>query len=282
MDTEKQYWKSLRQRSAQETGDEVLLRELQQEIPDSSQELPGVWSRRGFLQAAGFAFAGAVLSGCNRAPVQKAIPLLQQPEFLTPGQAVYYASTCVGCPAACGVLIKNRDGRPIKLEGNPEHPMSRGGLCAVGQASVLGLYDSLRLKDPLIDGKAAAWQDVDAAVMARLRDLGRSDRSICFLSGTNTSPTRRAVIERFLRAFPNSRHVVYDPLSSSAILDAHQRTHGMRVLPRYRFERADMIVSFEADFLGTWISPVEYAAGYASRRALETESPRFSYHAQFE
>src|SRR3990172_2264248 len=170
MDTEKQYWKSLRQRSAQETGDEVLLRELQQEIPDSSQEMPEGWSRRGFLQAAGFAFAGAVLSGCNRAPVQKAIPLLQQPEFLTPGRAVYYASTCNGCSAACGVLIKNRDGRPIKLEGNPEHPMSRGGLCAVGQASVLGLYDTLRLKQPLVQGRPASWQEVDSAVVAKLRE----------------------------------------------------------------------------------------------------------------
>ncbi|MBI2818509.1 MAG: TAT-variant-translocated molybdopterin oxidoreductase, partial [Acidobacteria bacterium] len=282
MAVEKPYWKSLRERDALEFGDDKLLRELQQEFPDSSQELPGGWSRRGFLQAAGFAFVGAVLSGCNRAPVQKAIPLLQQPEFLTPGQAVYYASTCGGCPAACGVLIKNRDGRPIKLEGNPEHPMSRGGLCAVGQASVLGLYDSLRLRDPLIDGKAAGWQDVDAAVMARLRDLGRSDRSICFLSGTNTSPTRRSLIERFLRAFPNSRHIVYDSLSASAILDAHERTHGVRALPRYRFDRADVVVSIDADFLGTWLSPVEFVAGYASRRSLESESPRLSYHAQLE
>ena len=287
MAREKQYWKSLQERGAQERGalehhDDALLRELQEEFPEAPQELPGGWSRRGFLQAAGFAVAGAVLTGCHRAPVQKAIPLLIQPEFLTPGRAVYYASTCGGCSAACGILIKNRDGRPIKLEGNRQHPVSRGGLCAVGQASVLGLYDSLRLKDPLIDGKAAAWQEVDAAVMARLRDAAKSERGICFLSGTNTSPTRRALIEKFLRTFPVSRHIVYDPLSSSAILDAHERTHGVRVLPRYQFDRAEVVASFDADFLGTWISPVEFAAGHASRRTLETPSPRLSYHAQFE
>jgi MoCo/4Fe-4S cofactor protein with predicted Tat translocation signal len=278
MTEQKQYWKSMQERD----GEEPFRLELQQEFPDPPDEMPSGWSRRGFLRAAGFAFAGAALTGCSRAPVQKVIPLLAQSEFLTPGRAVYYASTCGACPSGCGSLIKNCDGRPIKLEGNREHPVSRGGLCAVGQASVLGLYDSLRLKDPLIDGKAASWQDVDTAVMARLRDTARADRLVCFLSGTNTSPTHRAVIERFLRAFPNSRHVVYDSLSCSAILDAHERTHGARLLPRYQFDRADVVVSFAADFLGTWISPVEFAAGYASRRTLETPTPRLSYHAQFE
>ena len=279
---QKQYWKSLTERDARDSGDEQLLRDLQEEFSSRTEELPGGWSRRGFLRAAGFAVAGAVLTGCNRAPVQKAIPLLVQPEFLTPGRAVYYASTCAGCAAGCGILIKNRDGRPIKLEGNPEHPITRGGLCAVGQASVLGLYDSLRLKQPLIDGKNASWQEVDAAVMAKLRELAGSDRGIYFLSGTNTSPTRRSLVEKFLRTFPNARHVVCDPLSSSAILDAHERTHGVRVLPRYRFDRAEVVVSLDADFLGTWISPVEFASAYASRRALESEAPRLSYHVQFE
>ncbi|HWP84143.1 MAG TPA: TAT-variant-translocated molybdopterin oxidoreductase, partial [Terriglobia bacterium] len=278
MVAEKTYWTSLRERA----GEEAFRREAAAEFPDPLPDSPDGWSRRSFLQAAGFAVAGTFLTGCTRAPMEKAIPLLVQPEFLTPGQALYYASTCAGCPAACGILIKNRDGRPIKLEGNPEHPLSRGGLCAVGQASVLGLYDSLRLKEPLIDGRPASWPEVDGAVMARLRELANSDRSLCYLSGTVTSPTRRAAIERFLRGFPNARHVSYDPLSASAILDAHEKTHGRRLLPHYRFDRAHVIVSFDADFLGTWISPVEFAAGWASRRALESAPPSFSYHVQFE
>jgi MoCo/4Fe-4S cofactor protein with predicted Tat translocation signal len=285
MTEQKQYWKSLQERGADQALQLQMQREFPVPLPDSQDEMPSGWNRRGFLRAAGFAFsgaAGAMLSGCSRAPVQKDIPLLSQPEFLTPGRPVYYASTCAACPSGCGIVIKNRDGRPIKLEGNREHPVSRGGLCAVGQASVLGLYDSLRLKDPVIDGKTASWQDVDSAVMARLRDIAKTGRPVCFLSGTNTSPTRRAVIERFLHAFPNSRHVVYDALSNSAILDAHERTHGARLLPRYQFDQADVVVSFDADFLGTWLSPVEFAAGYSSRRALETASPRLSYHAQFE
>ncbi len=278
MATDKQYWKSLQERD----GDEVFLREMQQEFPEPSQEGTGGWSRRGFLRAAGFTLAGAALTGCNRAPIEKAIPLLVQPEFLTPGRAVYYASTCAGCAAGCGILVKNRDGRPIKLEGNPQHPLSHGGLCAVGQASVLGLYDSLRLRQPLIDGKKATWADVDTALIAQWKELQKSDRSVCILSSTVTSPTRRSVIDRFLRRFQNARQVIYDPLSSSAILDAHERTHGVRALPRYRFEQAEVIVALDADFLGTWISPVEFSTGYAAHRNLETEAPHLSYHVQVE
>src|SRR5690242_5763466 len=99
-------------------------------------------SRRSFLKLAGFAFAGTVAAGCQRAPVQHAIPPLTEPEGIIPGRSVTYATTCDACTAGCGVLAKVRDGRPIKLEGDPNHPLSRGGLCAVGQASILGLYDS--------------------------------------------------------------------------------------------------------------------------------------------
>src|SRR5207248_360928 len=99
-----------------------------------------------------------------------------------------------------------------------------------------------------------------------------------YLSGAITSPTKQAAIDRFLARFSNARHVMYDALSASAILDAHQQTHGMRLLPHYRFDQADVIASFDADFLGTWISPVEFTRDYSSRR----RPPQTSWHAQFE
>ena len=278
MSEETKYWRSWQERD----GEETFLRELQAEFPEPPLEARGNWSRRGFLKAAGFAFAGAALTGCNRIPAEKAIPLLVQPEVLTPGRATYYASTCAACPAACGLLVKNRDGRPIKLEGNPQHPLSRGGLCAIGQASILGLYDSLRLDQPAIEGRKVSWPELDAAVTARLQEAKTRGGMVCFLSSTIPSPTKRDVIRRFLGGFSQSRHVVYDPLSSSAILDAHQRTHRVRALPRYRFERARVIVGLDADFLGTWISPVEYTAGYSTTRDPDWPTRRISYHAQFE
>jgi molybdopterin-containing oxidoreductase family iron-sulfur binding subunit len=237
-------------------------------------------TRRDFLLAAGFTFAG--LSGCQRAPVQYALPYLNQPEEVVPGRPYYYASTCVGCAAACGLLVKNRDGRPLKLEGNPEHPLSQGGLCAVGQASILGLYDRLRLPGPRRAGSPVDWPHVDQVVRDHLERARRHGKPVRILSRTILSPTERALVERLVQSFADGRHVVHDPLSASAILEAHERTHGLRLLPHFRFERADVIASFDADFLGTWIAPVEFTAGYASRRNLEGMPPRLSYHVQFE
>jgi molybdopterin-containing oxidoreductase family iron-sulfur binding subunit len=257
---EKQYWRSL---------------EEMEGLPERSDEFGDTGpSRRGFLKAAGFAFAGAALSGCSRAPLEKAMPYLAQPEGLVAGRAQYYASTCAGCSAGCGLIVKVRDGRPIKLEGNPEQAISRGATCAVGQASILGLYDSLRLKHPIAGGKPSTWSEVDAAIRSRLRP----DTAVRYLSGTIISPSKQAVIDKFLAQFHNARHVMYDAMSASAILDAHQETHGVRILPHYRFGKADVIASFGADFLGTWISPVEFSRDYASRRL----PPVMSWHEQFE
>ncbi len=274
---EKRYWRSLAERE----NPAEFARAAEEEFPQNPLEqieVSGGWDRRGFLKAAGFGFAASALAGCSRAPVEKALPYLNQPEYRVAGRATYYASTCGACPAGCGLLAKVIDGRPIKLEGNPEQAISRGATCAAGQASLLGLYDGLRLKQPLAAGRASTWAEVDAAILASLEKIRRSGGAVRYLSETITSPTKLAWVERFLGQFRDARHVVYDPLSASAILDAHEKTHGARLLPHYLFAKADVIASFEADFLGTWISPVEFARDYASRRAPSGRS----WHAQFE
>lgn len=268
MPDQPRYWKSLEERDgAPESADEFA-------SPAEAQ-----FSRRGFLKASGFTLA-ITTAACARAPVQKALPLLVGSEEEVPGRSLWYATTCHGCSAACGALVKVRDGRPIKLEGNPDHPVSRGGLCAVGQASLLGLYDSHRLASPLVNGEKRAWHEVDAEIARELAAVRANGGTIRFLSTTITSPSLQREIDAFLSPFANARHVIYDPLSRSAILDAHAQTHGARVLPRYRFHRADVIASFDADFLGTWLSPVEFTRGWHENRDLSTN--RFSYHVQFE
>jgi molybdopterin-containing oxidoreductase family iron-sulfur binding subunit len=282
----KNHWRSLpRERDNPAVVDAGARDEFPEPPPAGAVQL----DRRGFLQAAGFALAGVAATGCQRAPVEKAIPYLVKPVEVTPGRAYHYASTCGACPAGCGLLVKNRDGRPIKLEGDPEHPLSRGGLCAAGQASILGLYDSRRLGAPLIAGREASWEEVDADVTASLDRIEAEGGAVRFLTASIHSPTELASIESFLGRFGDARHIMYEPLSSSAILDAHQRTHGVRILPRYRFDRAKVILGFDADFLGTWISPVEYTAAYRSVRNVDTESngaesndTRRAYHVQFE
>ena len=237
--------------------------------------------RRQFLEAAGFSMSIAALSGCGRAPVETAHPLVEQPEGLVPGRTQHYASTCAGCPAGCGLLVGVRDGRPLKMEGMPEHPLSHGGLCAIGQALPLGLYDSHRLAHPLADGKESSWDVVDREINASLAQHAQQG-TIAVVTATVTSPTLQATIDKFLQQFPNARHVPFDAVSSSAILDSHQQTHGARLLPRYRFDKASVIVSFGADFLGTWISPVEFTAAWRSNRVPTPDHPSMSYHVQLE
>src|SRR5256885_12037619 len=123
-----------------------------------------ITNRRSFLKAAGFTFAGAVAASCSRGPEVSAIPYVQQPEGLVAGRPVLYASTCGACEARCGLLVTTRDGRPLKIEGNPDHPLSHGSTCAVGQASILGLYDSHRLSYPTRRGQRSTWAEVDREI----------------------------------------------------------------------------------------------------------------------
>ena len=146
--------------------------------------------RRDFLRLAGFTVAGTALTGCSRGLEHGVMPFLVRPEEVTPGKAYWYASVCGGCAAGCGILAKGRDGRPIKLEGNPENPLYGGGLCAVGQASVVGLYDARRLHRPLRDGQEANWADVDREIGASLETLRSSGSAVRFLTDSVTGPGR--------------------------------------------------------------------------------------------
>jgi molybdopterin-containing oxidoreductase family iron-sulfur binding subunit len=251
---------------------------------------PSGFNRRDFLRLAGFALVGGAAlaagqGGCRRTPVRHALPLLAQSEDAVAGKPYEYASVCGGCSAGCGLLVKSLDGRPIKLEGNPRHPLSGGGLCAAGQASLLGLYDRHRVVHPLRQGQQITWAEVDQAIRSRLQEFrSQSDRAVYFLTGPVISPTMQILIRRFLDSFPSgkARHVVYNTRPGSAILEAHRITHGLRLMPHYRVDRADVIVSFEADFLGAWISPVEFTEAYQVSRRPQGTPPRMSYHVQFE
>ncbi len=262
----------------------TVAREAASPVSPESMSAPDLLTvdRRRFLEASGFALFLSALAGCSRAPVRHILSAASGEEGSIVGLARHYASTCGGCAAACGVLVKTRDGRPIKLEGNPDHPLSRGGLCAVGQAEVLGLYDSQRLREPKLDGDSADWQAVDRRVREQLTAAKQAGRRVVLLTGTVHSPATRAASERFLAAHAGSQHIAYDPLSASAIASAHQQTHNLRAVPRYRFERADVIVSLNADFLGTWITPVEYTAAYREGRVPQGDAPQMSYHLQIE
>ena len=144
-------------------------------------EESAAFTRRSFLKASGFSFA-ALMTACSKTPVQKAIPFLIQPEEILPGKATWYASTSFACDAGCAVHVKNRDGRPIKLEGNPNHPITQGGLCAQCQASLLELYDSTRLLDPMLYRQSSTWKAVDSYVIKELRKIRDKGKEIVILT----------------------------------------------------------------------------------------------------
>ncbi len=253
--------------------------------PDDGVLLPGERNeptRRAFLRYTGFGISAALFAGCSRAPLQRAIPKLVAEEGRDAGAAYWVATTCAACTAGCGILARCRDGRPIKLEGNPDHPLSRGGLCAAGQAAVLGLYDGRRSGVPRLDGRELTWHAADRRMREELERVRREGGRVRILTRTVTSPSTRALIERLCASLPDARHVEYDPLSSSALLEAHERTRGARVLPRLRLERADLVVSFDEDFLGTGRAPVEHAAAQALARDLGADPPRLARHVQLE
>ncbi len=218
-------------------------------------------SRRDFLTLMGFSMGALGAAACSRAPIQNALPFAREPEELVPGVANFYATTCAGCSAGCGLLVKVRDGRPIKIEGNGDSPLFGGGTCAVGQATVLSLYDDERLRGPLWKGQRASWGEIDDNVRAGLKAAKAAHKRIVLLSNTVLGPTTQALI-----ASTGFEHVIYEPLSLSALRRAHQQAFGQAVVPHYRFDRAALIVGLDADFLGTWLSPVEFTRQYARRR----------------
>ncbi|MBD2714812.1 TAT-variant-translocated molybdopterin oxidoreductase [Microvirga sp. STR05] len=228
--------------------------------------------RRDFLKLMGFGIAAATLASCET-PIKKAIPYLNKPEEVDPGIANFYASTYFNGQDYNSVLVKTREGRPIKLEGNPESPITRGGLSARAQASVLSLYDGARLQHFAIKGKKAEKDRVDQEIRTALAGAGRT----VIVSPTIISPSTKKVIAEFASRYPGTEHVMYDVNSASGLLRANGG-----VLPSYDFSKADVIVSLGADFLGTWISPVEFARQYVANRKVSSDKRTMSRHFQFE
>lgn len=235
-------------------------------------------NRRDFLKFFGFSVSAVALAACNKAPVKNVIPYVVKPEEVTPGVPNYYASSFGNIP----VVVKTREGRPIKLEGNEKSVVTQGGLNAAGQASVLSLYDSHRLPIALKGGKTSTWAEVDKDIKAKLAAISGKGGQIRIVSGQINSPATLAIIEEFKAAYPTTKHVVYEPVNYDGILAANEMSFGKAVVPSYNFAKADVIVSFGADFLGTWLNTVAYTKDYSKNRVPSKENPKMSRHYQFE
>ena len=262
------------------TGTGNVKQEFSGFFEDKTLEIPS--SRRDFLKIFGFSIASAAVAASCEQPVRKAIPYLIKPESVTPGNAAYYASTFYDGSDFCSILVKVRDGRPIKIEGNELSSVTAGGTSARTQASVLSLYDTSRYRNPAINGKEVSWDEIDKQVKDKLSRLVKQNKPVVLLSSSIISPSTRSVIKDFLSKYPHSRHVQYDAVSASGMPEANRQTFGLQVIPSYHFDKARVIVSFGADFLGSWLSPIEYTRQYISGRKITAANPSMSRHIQLE
>lgn len=280
----KTYWRSVEDF----TNPKELRRiEAQEEIRQKRMVMKGDKdlngsSRRDFLKTFGFSVAAASIMASCKQPIEKAIPYLVKPEDVTMGMANYYASSYFDGNEYGSVLVKVRDGRPIKIEGNTLSPITQGGTSARIQASVLNLYDDARFKNPMKKGEAITWDKADSDIMFQLGQRKANGEKVVLLTSTIISPSAREAIRKFADRQTNVEWIQYDPVSASGILLAAEKSFGSRLIPDYRFDQAKVVVSFGADFLGTWLSPVEYTKGYTSARRLQEGKKTMLRHYQFE
>eukprot|EP01012_Entosiphon_sulcatum_P052436 TRINITY_DN7207_c0_g2_i1.p1 TRINITY_DN7207_c0_g2~~TRINITY_DN7207_c0_g2_i1.p1 ORF type:complete len:1014 (+),score=100.46 TRINITY_DN7207_c0_g2_i1:1447-4488(+) len=287
MESNKKYWKGLEEYNNTPDFVKNNKNEFAEPLPieDVLNEagLSTVTPRRDFLKALGFGLGAVTLAACQSTPLKKSIPYLVKPEEVTPGIPNFYTSSFNGQ----SILVKTREGRPIKIEPNPNAGQFNCGTDARAQASVLDLYDVSKLKAPAtVKGgqvEETTWAKIDSFVKGELAKAQAGGKKIRIVSSTVNSPSTNAVIAQFATKYPAAKLVQYDAVSYTGIIQANQNSFGKAVLPKYNFDKADLIVSFSADFLGTWISGEEFTAQYTANRNYKSlENKKMSRHIQFE
>jgi molybdopterin-containing oxidoreductase family iron-sulfur binding subunit len=223
--------------------------------------------RRDFLKVVGLSAGAAAAAGCQE-PVEKVIPYLIQPEEIVVGIPTYYSSTCRECPAACGTHVKTREGRPIKVDGNPDDPVSRGTLCVRGQASLARTYDATRFPGPMRRDcenlVPTSWEEALGLLVERLGTAARAGR-VVFLGDLETG-TLDALVDQFLAAIGSPHRVRFELYAHEALRAANQRLFGTDAVPHFDLERADFLVSFGNDFLETSLDPLQNQIGFTQAR----------------
>ncbi|WP_194766957.1 TAT-variant-translocated molybdopterin oxidoreductase [Tamlana sp. I1] len=284
MSSNKKYWKSVEELNENSSIVETLKQnEFVTEIPtdeflgDKDTLEATSTTRRDFLKYVGFSTAAASLAACE-GPVKKSIPYVVQPTEIIPGVANYYATTIADGFDFASVLVKTREGRPIKIENNTL-AATNGSANARVNASVLGLYDSLRVQGPKKEGAAISWSNFDAETTKALNNVKGSGKSIVLLTQSYASPSTKNLIAEFKEAYGNVNHVVYDAISEFAAVEAFQNKYNTRGLADYDFSKAMTIVSVGADFLGDWQGG-GFDAGYSKNRI--PDHGKMSRHIQFE
>ena len=286
MSREKKYWKSEVELSNSLDITDLKHNEFAEKLPidlEMSDELvQSSTNRRDFLKYLGFSTSAAVLASCE-GPVHKSVPYVIQPERIRPGIANYYATTMFDGYDAANILVKTREGRPIKIESNKLSKYHGFGNARV-HSSVLSMYDSGRVQGPVFNGEDISWQNLDDQLVSHLKKSDDAGKNVYLLTNTIVSPTSKKVIESFTKKFKNVKHIEYDAVSETAVLDAHEIIYGVRALPFYNLDKANFILSIGADFLGDWMGS-SYDKDYVKNRVPKKNNngkAKMSRHIQIE
>lgn len=282
MTMSKKYWKGLPELTESPEFTQSKKNEFAEPLPigeflagNEESENNGT-SRRDFLKVMGFSTAAVTLAACET-PVNKAIPYVVKPEEITPGIANWYASTFYDGHDYASVLVKTREGRPIKVAGNELSKITNGASSARTQASVLSLYDGARLNGPLWKKEATNWKTADEKAAKAI-----GSGNVVILSSTIISPSTNAVIAEFIAKHPGAKHVTYDAISYAALIRANKNVFGKSIISSYDFSNAKAVVGIGCDFLGTWLNPTEFGRQYSKARKVSRENTGMSRHFQFE
>ncbi|MGB2898394.1 MAG: TAT-variant-translocated molybdopterin oxidoreductase [Candidatus Acidiferrum sp.] len=264
--TGKQYWRTLEELAEDPEFEELLHREFPRLAPSEWDE--GV-DRRDFLKLMAASLALAGLSGCGRTPEQHIVPYVKQPDGLILGKPQFYATVMPFGADAIGLLVESHEGRPTKIEGNPDHPSSLGATNAFAQASVLNLYDPDRAQTPTKFGEIHTWAEFQASAQAIASAVRLADgASFRILTGIVTSPTLAAQIQSVLALYPKAKWHQWEPAVGDGTREGAKLAFGNYVSTVYRPEKADVILSLDSDFLGSGPGHIRYAREFSRRRKL--------------
>ena len=236
------------------------------------------FNRRDFLKVMGWGGAAVALSGCGNTSVQDGVEIItsyvEPAEYAVPGIGVYFNSTCAQCDAGCSITGRVREGRVLKLEGNADSAINHGKICGLGQAGVQAHYNPDRVREPLLrngsQGETIAWDKALGLINEKL--TGVKGDEIAFLTGSVSGHTK-VLLNNYLDALGSKNHYAYDAVAPSVVRAANKKSYGVE-MPRLRLDKAKVIVSFGADFLGAWVSPVHFSQQYAQFRKAGKDGAR--------
>lgn len=283
MALEKKYWKSYQELEDKSLIEKAESIEFAQEIPvedffAKTEKLDeSKISRRDFLKYLGFSTAAATLAACTPG-VKNAIPYVVKPEEITPGNAIFYATSIYNGYDFASVLVKNREGRPIKIEPNKEVG-DKGRTNARIQASILSLYDVERTKNPVLQGEETTWKTLNSTVKEKIKISKESGKKVVVLSNSVFSPSKNNIYKQIAEKNSNFSLVEVDNISSMSLLEATEKTFGVYELPNYNLDNTEVLISFGADFLNDWYAD-NLEIKYANNR--KPENGKMLSHIQIE